>query len=346
MNQWDLSLETAAWETAIAGLQPGDRFSAAQLLTLLEEDDDLAAEEALQALESGGITLDISQIPRHTAPGEAALRLKQEEQLAAKGDFLMELEDSDPLRLYLEELAAIPAAGDVDVLSQDAAAGSDSARMMLVNLMLSRVVELAREHVGYGVLLLDLIQEGGMGLWQAVLSWNGDGHFRAYADWWICQSMAGLILRQARSNGVGQRMRQAMEDYRDADEKLLTELGRNPTLEEIADQLHISQEEASALAETMAAARMIDRIRPQEQQPLDAEEEQTVENTAYFQMRQRIADLLSGLTEQDAKLLTLRFGLEGGIPMSPAETGKQLGITSEEVVEREAAVLAVLRNNG
>ena len=81
---------------------------------------------------------------------------------------------------------------------------------------------------------------------------------------------------------------------------------------------------------------------PQEAEPTP-EDEQAVEDTAYFQMRQRIAELLSDLEEADARLLTLRFGLEGGKPLSPEEVGKRLGLTPEEAVEREAAALSKLR---
>ena len=80
---------------------------------------------------------------------------------------------------------------------------------------------------------------------------------------------------------------------------------------------------------------------PKEEVPEDS---QAVEDTAYFQMRQRIAELLSNLTEEEAKLLTLRFGLEGGAPLSPEETGKKLGLTPQEVVQREANALVKLRN--
>ncbi len=345
MNQWEFTFEKTAWETALEPLRPGDRFSAAQLLTLLEDYDDTAVEDALQMLCSSGIALEIAGLPNHVAAGEAALRLRREEQLAECGDLLQGLEDNDPLCLYLQELASVPACGDVDTLSADAANGSESARAMLVNLMLSRVVEVAKEHVGYGVLLLDLIQEGGIGMWQAVLSWNGEGDFESHGDWWIRQAMAGLIFRQARNNGVGQKLRQALEDYRAVDERLLTELGRNPTVEEIALQLHMSVEETAAVAETLEAARMLERARPQQELQDEAQEEQAVEDTAYFQMRQRISELLSLLSSQDAKLLTLRFGLEGGVPLSPAEAGRQLGLTPEEVVEKEAAALALLRTN-
>ena len=90
---------------------------------------------------------------------------------------------------------------------------------------------------------------------------------------------------------------------------------------------------------------MMHKTRQEAEEPEPTEEEeQAVENTALFQMRQRIADLLSGLSEQDQKLLTLRFGLEGGLPVSAEETGRKLGLTPEEVAAREAAALANLRN--
>ena len=82
----------------------------------------------------------------------------------------------------------------------------------------------------------------------------------------------------------------------------------------------------------------------QEPKTEDPDDDKHVEDTAYFQMRQRIMELLSGLSELDAKILTLRYGLEGGLPESPQETGKKLGITPDEVISREAAALAQLRN--
>ena len=137
-----------------------------------------------------------------------------------------------------------------------------------------------------------------------------------------------------------------MEDYRAVDERLVSELGRNPTQEEIAEELHMSAEETANLAQMLTAARKLAQARPAEEEPTqeeEAEEQQAVEDTAYFQARQRIAEMLSMLSEEDAKLLSLRFGLEGGLPMTPEETGRKLGLTPEEVVTREAAALAVLR---
>ena len=127
------------------------------------------------------------------------------------------------------------------------------------------------------------------------------------------------------------------------DERLLSELGRNPTPEEMAQALHMSVEETVAVAKTVENVRILNRALKPEPEEMPQEEEQAVEDTAYFQMRQRITDLLSALPEEDAKLLTLRYGLEGGLPLDPQQTAAKLGITADQVVARETAALAKLR---
>jgi len=247
----------------------------------------------------------------------------------------------------------IPVCGDVAVLAEKLSQANregrtaDSLRLKLVNLLLSRVVEEAGAHTGRGVLLLDLIQEGSIGLWKAtdVFVGRGEDFELVCTSWWIRFYMAKAVLMQARASGVGQKMRTALEDYKAVDERLLSDLGRNPTLEEIAEELHMRVEEASAVRKMLEDARLLAQVKkvpePEEEQE---EEDQAVEDTALFQMRQRILDLLSGLEEKDQKLLTLRFGLEGGKPLSPEETGRKLGLTPDEVVAREGAALAKLRN--
>ena len=339
MNEF--TFEPSAWELALEKM--GDTLPAARFLTLMEGEDEAAVEEALLELSDRHILLDVSDLPKVHGVGEAAVRLRREEQLVSCGKLLESLEDADPLKMYLEELAAIPAFGDVQLLAEQLAQGDKSVVEQLTNLMLSRVLDRAFELVGRGVLLQDLIQEGSLGLWQAILSYSG-GDFEAHCDWHIRFDMARVITMQAMAGGVGQKLRQAMEDYRAVDERLLSELGRNPTLEEIALELHMSVEEAATVSKTLDSARLLAQAKkPAEPAEEDPEEQQAVEDTAYFQMRQRIAELLSGLDEADAKLLTLRFGLEGGKPLSPEETGRKLGLTAEEVVQREAAALSKLR---
>ena len=338
----DITFEQSPWELTLNTLQPGTALSAARFLTLMEGEPESVMEEALMALEEKHIELDVSDLPKPAGTSEAAVRLRREEQLVCSGNLIDSLEETDPLRLYLEELAATPAFGDPAVLAERLLAGDRTVVEQLTNLMLSRVVDHACALVGRGVLLLDLIQEGSLGLWQGILSYTG-GNIEAHCDWHIRSGMARAVTVQAGNSGVGQKLRQALEDYRQVDERLLTELGRNPTLEEIAEELHMSVEETATVAKNLEAARLLAMAK----QPVDPEptpeDQQAVEDTAYFQMRQRIEDLLANLEEKEAKLLTLRFGLEGGKPLSPEETGKAMGLTPEEVVACEAAALAKLR---
>lgn len=338
----EFAFETPVWEAVLGGLPAGGSLSAARFLALMEQEPESELEAALELVEKKDILLDISDLPK-SASGEAVVRLRREAQLVKDKQLPQALEENDPLRLYLEEVAAIPVCGDAQLLSQEVLLGSADAAKKLTDLMLSRVIEKAMALAGNGVLLLDLIQEGSLGLWQAITTYRG-GDFESYCDRSIQKNLAKTVTLQARENGVGQKLRQAMEDYRDVDQRLLTELGRNPTLEEIAREMHMTVQEAAVVAETMEAARMVNRARrenaPAQPQP---EDEQAVEDTAYFQMRQRIAELLENVSQEEAELLTLRFGLEGGHPLSPEETGKRLGLTAEEVVAKEGVALQKLR---
>ena len=337
----EFTFEKAPWEQFLEGVEAGGTVSAARILALSQGEEDMEA--VFAALEDKKIALDLSDLPRIAPAGELAARLRQEQQMASRGDLLTGLEETDPLRLYLEELAGIPAAGDVQLLALRYLEGEESACQMLTNLSLHRVVSLAAEMTGWGVLLLDLIQEASLGLWQAILHYEG-GDFESHRDRWIRQYLAKAVTLQARSSGVGQKMRQGMEDYRDVDQRLLAELGRNPTLEEIAEAMHISPEDAAVYASMVTAARSRRKVEEEREEPeVTEEDDQAVEDTAYFQSRQRVLDMLSGLTEQEAQLITLRFGLEGGLPLSPEETGRKLGMTAQEVVAIEAAALQKMR---
>ena len=345
MNQLDNTFEASPWEQVLDTLRPGTQLSAARFLTMMEPETEDTVEDALEQLEQKDILLDISDLPKLTDGGETAVRLRREAQLVKENKLPQGLEENDPLRLYLEEIAAIPACGDPQLLAERCLAGDENAMPQLTNVMLSHVIGQSFALAGQGVLLLDLFLEGSLGLWQAILNYAG-GDFESYCDRCISRTLAKTVTMQARASGVGQKMRQALEDYRMVDERLLSELGRNPTLEEIALELHMTVDEASTVADTLEAARMMNRAKTAAEPKQETrEEEQAVEDTAYFQMRQRISELLSALDETDAGILTLRFGLEGGLPMTPEDTGRKLGRTPEEVVAREAAALSKLRNH-
>ena len=343
MMELEYSFEQTPWEAFLSTRQAGDTVFAGKMLALLEGEGGDALEDALQSLEEGGMNLSVADLPRPTITGEAGLRLRREEELVKAGLSPRKLEEGDPLRLYLEDLAGLPACGDERLLAERCAAGDESAREPLTNLGLSRVIELAGEYTGFGVLLLDLIQEGSLGLWEAVQSYSG-GDYPALRDRLIRFYLAKAVTVSAWDAGVGQKIWQAMEDYRAVDQRLLAELGRNPALEEIAEQLHMSPETTRTVKKMLDDASARERTTRGTEDPSE-EADQPAENTALFQMRQRIQELLSVLGEEDGRLLTLRFGLEGGLPLSPEETGERLGLTPEEVLAREAAALASLRNS-
>lgn len=334
--------EQTPWELTLDALKAGDKLSALRCLSLMEGMSQEDAQEALLDLEEKGVALDVSDLPANTGDSEAALRLRLEQQFVKKGCILKELEENDPLRLYLEELAAIPAVGDVDLLAGQYLVGEDVTQQ-LVNLSLSRVVERACSMTGQGVLLMDLIQEGSLGLWQGILHYT-DGDYVNHTDWWIDQYLAKAVFLQAFSGGIGQKMRQGMEDFRDADQRLLSDLGRNPTLEEIAEAIHVSVEEAFAIETMLIQAKMRQKVeQSREPKEATAEDNHAVESTAYFQARQRILEMLSNLSEQEAKLLTLRFGLEGAMPLNPQQAAERLGLTPDEVIKMEETALSKLR---
>lgn len=342
MIDLDISFEQSPWETFLSSQGANAVVSANQLLALLEGEDEQTAEDALNMLESMGLALNVQELAGNAGSGDTAVRLGQEIQMVKNGLNISNMDENDPLRLYLEEIALTPACGDETLLAEQAAHGDENAMLMLTNLGLSRVVQIAKEHAGCGVLLLDLIQEGSLGLWQAIGNYR-DGDYASARDRMIRLYMAKAIFLQARARGVGEKLRTAMEDLRQVDERLLGELGRNPTIEELAQELHLDPEQVSAVQKMLDDAHVLLRLKPQEEEE-SSEDEQAVENTAAFQSRARVLDLLADLDELDAKLLSLRFGLEGGRPLSQQEAAKILGMPQAEAGQREMAALAKLRS--
>ena len=341
----DITFGDTTWEELLSALKPGQALSAATLLTALDCENEETVAQVFSHLWEMDILPDLTDLPKYKADSETAVRLRREETLAKQGNLMQNLEETDPLRMYLEEIAAIPAYGDIRVLAESLREnnGEDSATA-IINLSLNRVVQIACSYTGKGVLLMDLIQEGSMGLWESLPLYDGTD-IEQFRDKILHRYMVRAVITQAHDAGVGQKLKQAVEDYRAVDEKLLAELGRNPTLEEIAEDMHMSVQEAATVAQMLENARQLYRAKKPEPEALPQEEDQAVEDTAYFQMRQRIGELLSSLDKQDAQLLTLRYGLEGGLPMDPQQVGARLGLTPEEVVQREAASLAKLRQN-
>ena len=339
----DFVFEQAPWEVYLRSCKNGSVISGWNLISMLEDEEDDVVEDAFSILTVKKLQLDLSGLPQMSAGSNTAQRLQQEREYVTGGLKTALMEETDPLRLYLEEIAAAPACGDEKLLAEQLSSGDQRAAQRLTELGLSRVVEIAAEYAGQAVLLLDLIQEGNIGLWEAISGYRG-GDYAAQRDEAIRSSVLKAIVLQARSNGISQKMKKALQDYRAADQHLLTKLGRNPGLEEIAQEMHISLEQAQTIEKTMADILLLQKAEklaaPKEE---TAEDELPVEDTAYFQMRQRISEMLSVLDEQEARILTMRFGLEKGLPMSAEEVAKALGITTAAVTACETAALSKLR---
>ena len=339
----DFVFEQAPWEAYLRSCKNGSVISGWNLISMLEDEEDNAVEDAFSILTVKKLQLDLSGLPQMSAGSNTAQRLQQEREYVTGGLKTALMEETDPLRLYLEEIAAAPACGDEKLLAEQLSSGDQRAAQRLTELGLSRVVEIAAEYAGQAVLLLDLIQEGNIGLWEAISGYRG-GDYAAQRDEAIRSSVLKAIVLQARSNGISQKMKKALQDYRAADQHLLTKLGRNPGIEEIAQEMHISLEQAQTIEKTMADILLLQKAEklaaPKEE---TAEDELPVEDTAYFQMRQRISEMLSVLDEQEARILTMRFGLEKGLPMSSEEVAKALGITTAAVTACETAALSKLR---
>ena len=344
-DAFDIDYMPTPWERAAEQLRPGDTISAQRFLTLMEMSQDQSSEDAALELEERGIMLDISDLPKFSGNPDTDARIELERKLFSQGGWADTLEKKDPLRIFLREMEQTQELTDGAELAARGAAGDRSAMQELTDGYLRTVYACAGEFLGRGVLLLDLIQEGSLGLWQGILNYT-EGPFRDHALWWIRQAMARAVTLQAQASGVGSHLAKEVEAFHRADRKLLTELGRNPTMAELAQEMQIDLEQANALAKMLREIQDMAKIRNLEEKGPEAaseEEDLAVEDTAYFQTRERVSDLMSGLTETESRLLELRYGLGGKPPLTVAEAASVLHMTGEEILAAETAALAKMR---
>lgn len=330
------------WELALAKLKPGDKLSAVRFLGLLRSSEEVSLEDAALELEQLGVMLDVSELPRLEGNGDTAARIRLENQMLEQGSWEV-LDERDPLRLFVEELELLKPIADGSELASLGAAGDEKAMAKLTDGYLPTVFQCAREFSDRGVLLMDLIQEGSLGLWQGVLRYEG-GPFREQALWWIRQAMARAVTIQAESDGVGDHLAQQIDRYRQADRALLTRLGRNPQDEELAQELGITLEETLSLGKMLREIQTMAQLKQAQQPPEKSpEDDLAIEDTAYYQTRERVSDLMSGLTQEETMVLNLRYGLNGKPPMTLQETAERMNRTAVDVAELEKIALEKMR---
>ncbi len=335
----EFELEPRFWERTFSALRQGDTLPAAHFLAALAQATEEQAEEAALELEERGVLLDVSQLPAPSVSDKLAERFALEQELLCGTKTIAALPENDPLRLFLQEMdnqQPLPPDEETE-LARLAADGNVEAAEKLTAAGLHRVLAIAKAYAGRGVLLVDLLQEGSLGLWQAIVGLTQGQNFEKAASWRIRQAMARAVAMEYRVSNAGEGLGEALRRYQEADRTLLYRLGRNPGEEELAAELGVSVQKVWELK------KLLQEASKKAPKPENAEDDAPVEDTAYFQQRMRIEQLLSGLQETDQQLLSLRFGLEGKPPVSQEEAAQLLQLPLAQVQKREMEALSALR---
>ncbi|RJR25741.1 RNA polymerase sigma factor RpoD [Candidatus Microgenomates bacterium] len=260
---------------------------------------------------------------------------------------------SDPVRMYLREIGRIPllkAEEEVD-LAQKIEKGSLAAKRKLTESNLRLVVSIAKRYVGRGLTLLDLIQEGNQGLIRAVekYDWRRGYKFSTYATWWIRQAITRAIADQARTIRVPVHMVETINKLMRISRKLMQELGRDPTPEEVGKEMEIPPAKVREILKIAQGTTSLEAPVGDEEDSLlgdfIADTAPSPYDTASKQLlKDNIKEVLETLTPREAKVLVYRFGLEGGKPMTLEEVGKKFGVTRERIRQIEAKALRKLKH--
>ncbi|MFW6007284.1 MAG: RNA polymerase sigma factor RpoD [Halanaerobiales bacterium] len=260
----------------------------------------------------------------------------------------------DPVRMYLKEI------GKVDLLSAEEEVdlakrmeqGEEEAKRKLVEANLRLVVSIAKKYVGRGMLFLDLIQEGNMGLMKAVekFDYTKGYKFSTYATWWIRQAITRSIADQARTIRIPVHMVETINKLIRVSRQLLQDKGREPTAEEIGEEMDISEEKVREIMKISQEPVSLETPIGEEDDShlgdfIEDEDSPAPANAAsYLLLKEQLDDVLDTLTDREKRVLELRFGIEDGRPRTLEEVGKEFGVTRERIRQIEAKALRKLRH--
>lgn len=324
--------------------------------------NDQQMEKVYQYLEAHGI--DVLRISENDADVDSLLLLSDDDiNLDDEEEVDMENLDlsvpegisiEDPVRMYLKEIGKVPllsAEEEID-LAQRMEQGDESAKKRLAEANLRLVVSIAKRYVGRGILFLDLIQEGNLGLIKAVekFDYRKGYKFSTYATWWIRQAITRAIADQARTIRIPVHMVETINKLIRVSRQLLQELGREPTPEEIAEEMHMSVERVREILKISQEPVSLETpIGEEEDSHLgDFIQDDNVpvpaDAAAFTMLKEQLEDVLSTLTDREQKVLRLRFGLDDGRARTLEEVGKEFNVTRERIRQIEAKALRKLRH--
>lgn len=260
----------------------------------------------------------------------------------------------DPVRMYLKEIGKVPllSADEEIQLAQRMETGDEEAKKRLAEANLRLVVSIAKRYVGRGMLFLDLIQEGNLGLIKAVekFDYRKGYKFSTYATWWIRQAITRAIADQARTIRIPVHMVETINKLIRVQRQLLQELGREPTPEEVAKEMNLPVERVREIQKISQEPVSLETpIGEEEDSHLgDFIQDDNVpvpaEAAAFTLLKEQLVDVLGTLTEREQKVLRLRFGLDDGRARTLEEVGKEFNVTRERIRQIEAKALRKLRH--
>lgn len=260
----------------------------------------------------------------------------------------------DPVRMYLKEIGKVPllSAEEEIELAKKMEQGDENAKKRLAEANLRLVVSIAKRYVGRGMLFLDLIQEGNLGLIKAVekFDYRKGYKFSTYATWWIRQAITRAIADQARTIRIPVHMVETINKLIRVSRQLLQELGREPTPEEIAEEMNMPVERVREILKISQEPVSLETpIGEEEDSHLgDFIQDDNVpvpaDAAAFTLLKEQLVEVLSTLTEREQKVLRLRFGLDDGRARTLEEVGKEFNVTRERIRQIEAKALRKLRH--
>lgn len=329
-------------------------------------------EETCNILAEAGIDVIEPENTEEAAPSVEELSQLQEELDEEGTEDSGSWEDSyangDPVRMYLREIGKVPlltleqeqklageiAAGAAEDASEEEKRIAKNAEKQMVEANLRLVVSIAKRYVGRGMPLLDLVQEGNLGLLRAVEKYDLSKGFRfsTYATWWIRQSISRALADQARTIRIPVHMVETMNKLTQCTRRMQQELGREPTIEELAKVMHMDPVRLGEIRQMCLEPVSLETpVGEEDDSHLsdfieDSGSSQPQDAVSQAMLRQQIMEVLDTLSDREAKVLRLRYGLDDGHPKTLEEVGREFEVTRERVRQIEAKALRKIRSPG